>query len=70
MIEIKLRTLIDSCIEDGIRLGIRRAHKHTDSPGDEQLLTAIQEAIWLQLDEFMGIQDDDDEGENQEAWGK
>ena len=31
----KIRTILEKCIETGIRLGHTRAHKHSDKPEDE-----------------------------------
>lgn len=49
--------LLERCIEDGIRYGINRAHKHTDSPTREQLEMAITQAVLHQVDEWFQFDD-------------
>jgi hypothetical protein len=49
--------LLIRCIEDGIRLGYNRAHKHTDTPSEQTLKNEIENAItneiceWFTFDE-------------------
>ena len=63
MLKPKTYNLLVRCIEDGVRLGVARAHKHTDSPTQEQLYDALENALineiceWFYLDD--GLQDDD-----------
>ncbi len=47
----KIRTILEDCISNGIEHGLSRAHKHTDNPTDAQIELAIDEAIWLEIDE-------------------
>ena len=54
----KIRTILEECIETGIRLGHTRAHKHSDKPEDEYLFVSIEDAIWLEIDEHFEFDND------------
>jgi len=47
----RIRTILEDCISNGIEHGLSRAYKHTDSPNDAQIALAIDDAIWLEIDE-------------------
>jgi len=44
--KVKTHVILTRCIEDGITMGWKRAHKHTDDPG----VTVIHDAIALAID--------------------
>lgn len=50
----KLIPVLEDCIENGLKLGLNRAHKHTDNPSDEQIIdqqhSAIMGQIWERMD--------------------
>lgn len=46
------RALLERCIEEGLRDGWRRAHKHTDQPTESGMRETMWDAIWLHIDEF------------------
>jgi len=43
--------IIREAVENGIRYGIRRAHKHTDDPSEDLLESEIHSAIMNELDD-------------------
>jgi len=45
--KVKTHVILTRCIEDGITMGWKRAHKHTDDPG----VTLIHDAIALAIDQ-------------------
>jgi len=47
----RTRTILEDCISNGIEHGLSRAYKHTDNPTDAQIALAIDDAIWLEIDE-------------------
>jgi hypothetical protein len=53
----RIRVLIEQCVEEGTLLGYRRAHKHTDDPGEDAIAEMITNAImgrlyeWFEFDE-------------------
>jgi hypothetical protein len=49
--------LMARCVEDGIKLGIARAYKHTDTPPPEQLEDAIYAAVTNELCEWFIFED-------------
>lgn len=53
--QLKLNTyaIVARAVEQGIGLGWRRAHKHTDTPGEGAVLHEIEEAIMACLGEVV-----------------
>lgn len=49
--------IITECIESGIRLGWGRAHKHTDTPGEDVIKERIESAIMEQICEYFEFDD-------------
>ena len=47
----KTRTILQNAIEWGIEAGLRRAHKHTDTPSEAVIEAEIDRAIWENIDE-------------------
>ena len=45
----KTRLIIEECVERGALLGIRRAHKHIDSPSEDGQVEAITRAIMEEI---------------------
>jgi hypothetical protein len=50
--------LIDRCIEDGIIMGWNRAHKHTDTPSEDQIKQAIHLAVTNEICEWFTFNDE------------
>lgn len=42
--------VLETCIESGIEIGLRRAYKHTDNPSHAVLVECIMRAIDEQID--------------------
>jgi len=53
----KTYPLLVKAVEDGTTYGYRRAHKHTDSPTDSEIITAIQDAIMYEIAEAFELVD-------------
>ena len=51
------RKLLQFCIENGIKLGLMRVHKHVDNPDDLFITEAVEQAIWEEIDEWFDRQD-------------
>ncbi len=45
----KTKTILEQCIETGIARGIRRAHKHLESPGIDVLAHEVDKSIWEEI---------------------
>lgn len=52
MMHPNTRLILERCIYEGLRDGYRRAHKHTESPSENGMLTSLEDAIWLHIDEL------------------
>lgn len=48
----KITRVLEECIDSGVALGLSRAHKHTDTPTEEQIRACISDAIWNKLYEW------------------
>ncbi len=53
------RALLERCIEEGLRDGWRRAHKHTDQPTESGVRETMWDAIWLHIDEYFEFETND-----------
>jgi hypothetical protein len=51
--------LLMECVETGIALGWRRAHKHNDNPDEEAIKLAIEDAIQTEICEWFKFNDED-----------
>lgn len=49
--------LLQRCIEDGVRLGVARAHKHTEEPTYDELYEALENALMNEMLEWFDIED-------------
>ena len=56
MIKVNERMLLERCIEDGLRDGWRRAHKHVEQPTEVGMTESMWDAIWLHIDEFFNFE--------------
>ena len=54
----RTRLIIERCIEDGIRHGYRRAHKHVENPSESGFIDNISASIWLELDAYFEFGED------------
>lgn len=54
----KFRPIFEQCLEEGVRFGYRRAHKHVEAPHIDAITEAIVTEIFNSLDTyFEGIND-------------
>jgi hypothetical protein len=60
----KTYPLLQQAIEDGVRYGYRKAHKHTEDPTEKELCDAIEGAVMFQIAETFSIVDRDDDYRN------
>ena len=56
--KVNTRALLEKCIEDGLRDGWRRAHKHVENPHETTIKTDIEDAIWLYLDTYFKFEEE------------
>lgn len=48
-LQVNVYEVLSRAIEDGLKMGWRRAHKHTDTPGEESILEHQQNAIMSEV---------------------
>ena len=41
--------ILEECLELGVPLGYRRAHKHSENPTEEAVFLAIEEAVMSEI---------------------
>lgn len=53
----KIYPLLERCIEDGLRRGYRRAHKHVENPTEEAIFQEIESCIMGEIYEWFDFED-------------
>jgi hypothetical protein len=48
----KFRVILEQAIEEGVRYGYRRSHKHLESPTEEQICEHIEEQVMSSIYEY------------------
>ncbi|HOO82584.1 MAG TPA: hypothetical protein PK513_08780 [Alphaproteobacteria bacterium] len=54
-VKFRVHNILERAIEDGIELGMNRAHKHTDTPDHDLIKQKIEDAIMEQLWEVIDM---------------
>jgi hypothetical protein len=54
------KDLIEDAVQRGVAWGYRRAHKHVESPTEEQVLDAIQNSVMSELYGILALNDAED----------
>ena len=57
--KVNKRALLERCIDEGLRDGWRRAHKHVEKPSQAGLTEAMWDGIWLHIDEYFEFSTDE-----------
>lgn len=52
-IHMRKWSLINDKIEEGVRWGLIRSRKHTETPSDEQIVDSIMNCVQVSLDEVI-----------------
>jgi len=50
--------LIEQSVDDGVKRGWKRAHKHDDTPSEEFIINAISAAVIEEICEWFSFEDD------------
>jgi hypothetical protein len=53
----KFMPVLEMCIENGIKLGLTRAHKHDDEPSAKQIEEEIFRCITNEIYEWFDVQE-------------
>ena len=56
----KFRPVLEQCLENGIRRGYYRAHKHNENPTQESIFSEIEDCIMSELYEWFTLPVDED----------
>jgi hypothetical protein len=51
--------ILEQAIGEGVRYGYKRAHKHVESPTEEQICEHIEEQVMSSLYEYFTFEDGD-----------
>jgi hypothetical protein len=54
----KFRRVLETALEEGVRLGYNRAHKHVEKPSENAIIDTVVENDILCLDEWFDFEDD------------
>lgn len=55
----KVRVILEMAIEEGVRRGYSRAHKHNKEPTEEVICETIEECVMSQIYEYFTFDDED-----------
>ncbi len=54
----KFRVILYQAIEEGVRRGYSRAHKHNEDPSEEVICETIEECVMSQIYEYFTFDDE------------
>ena len=55
----KIRVILEQAIEDGVRRGYARAHKHVENPDENTILQSIEDCVMSQIYEYFTFDEED-----------
>ena len=55
----KFRVILEQALEEGIRRGYRRAHKHNENPTEVTICDYIEECVMEQIHEYFTFEEND-----------
>ena len=55
----KIRVILEMAIEEGVRRGYSRAHKHVENPTEGAIIEHIEEAVMSQIYEYFTFDEED-----------
>ena len=61
MMKPKFRNVLEMAIEDGVKYGYSRAHKHVENPSEGVIIDSIVEQVMNSLDEWFDFEDDNND---------
>jgi len=61
-LRVRAYAVMERAVEDGVRAGFSRAHKHTDSPSPEALVDEIANQVMNAICEWFVFEEGDGEG--------
>jgi len=55
----KIRVILEQAIEEGVRYGYARAHKHVENPTEGAIIEHIEDAVMSAIHEYFVFDEDD-----------
>jgi archaeosine-15-forming tRNA-guanine transglycosylase len=55
----KIRVILEQAIEDGVRRGYSRAHKHVENPSEDCIIEQIEDAVMSAIYEYFTFDEED-----------
>ena len=55
----KFRVILEMAIEEGVRRGYSRAHKHVENPTEGAIIEQIEDCVMSAIVEYFTFDDDD-----------
>ena len=55
----KTRVILEMAIEEGVRRGYSRAHKHVENPTEGAIIEHIEDAVMSQIYEYFTFEEED-----------
>jgi hypothetical protein len=55
----KMRVILEMAIEQGVRRGWQRAHKHVENPTEEAICETIEDCVMSQIYEYFTFDEED-----------
>lgn len=56
----KFRVILEMAIEEGVRRGYSRAHKHVENPSEHSIIENIEDAVMSSMYEYFDFDDTND----------
>ena len=57
--KVKTRVILEMAIEEGVRRGYSRAHKHVENPTEGAIIEHIEDAVMAQIYEYFTFDEED-----------
>ena len=57
--KVKTLVILEQAIEEGVRRGYSRAHKHVENPTEGAIIEQIEDAVMSQIYEYFTFDDED-----------
>jgi hypothetical protein len=55
----KFRVILEQAIEEGVRMGYRRAFKHVENPSESTIIEHIEEQVMSSIYEYFTFDEED-----------
>ena len=59
MMKPKIRVILEQAIEEGVRRGYSRAHKHVENPTEGAIIESIEDHVMSAIYEYFSFDEED-----------